>query len=78
LQRIGFTEVSGLSIVAQAAAFRDGSTAANSIMAMPGLLRYPHHVPKRAVRKSDNQFFEWINPVRLNAVKRRDLRRPGS
>jgi len=72
--RLGFTEVSGLSIDAQAPAFRDGSTVANSNMTMPGLLRYPHLVLKRAVQKSDNQFFEWINTVHLNAVERRDLR----
>ena len=72
--RIGFAEVSGLSIDAQAPAFRDGSALANSNVTMPGLLRYPHLVLKRAVQKSDNEFYAWINTVHNNAVERRDIR----
>ncbi|HEY8972859.1 MAG TPA: phage tail protein [Burkholderiaceae bacterium] len=71
--RIGFSEVGGLSIDAQAPAFRDGSSLANSNSTMPGLLRYPNLVLKRAVQKGDNEFYAWINTVHNSAVERRDI-----
>ena len=71
--RIGFTEVSGLGVDAQAPAFRDGAAHTNSDVAMPGLLRYPHLVLKRTVQKADNDFFAWINTIAGNTVERRDV-----
>ena len=71
--RIGFSEVSGLGIDAQAPAFRDGTTLANSNVTMPGILRYPHLVLKRTVQKSDNDFYAWINTIAVNTVERRDI-----
>jgi phage tail-like protein len=71
--RIGFSEVSGLAIDAQAPEFRDGSARQNSNVAMPGLLSYPHLVLRRTVQKADNEFYAWINSIELNAVDRRDI-----
>ncbi len=42
--RIGFSEVSGLTIAAQSPAFRDGTMVENSDVTMPGILRYPNLV----------------------------------
>jgi len=72
--RIGFSEVSGLSIDAHPPAFRDSASPVNSNVTMPGLLRYPNLVLKRAVQKSDNEFYAWISTVHNNAVERRDIR----
>jgi phage tail-like protein len=71
--RIGFSEVCGLTIDAQAPAFRDGATHENSNVTMPGILRYPHLVLKRTVQKSDNDFYAWINTIQLNTVDRREV-----
>ncbi len=40
---------------------------------MPGLKKYSNIILKRAVQKGDNDFFNWINTVRLNVVERRDI-----
>jgi len=71
--RIGFSEVSGLSIELEAPAFREGSSPQNSAITMPGQLRYPHLVLKRTVIKGDNDCFKWLNTVKLNQIERRDI-----
>ena len=71
--RIGFSEVGGLAIDAQAPSFRDGTTQENSNLTMPGILRYPHLVLKRTVQKADNDFYAWINTISGNTVERRDI-----
>ena len=71
--RLGFSEVSGLGIAAAAPAFRDGASPENSNVAMPGLLRFPPLVLRRTVQKSDNEFYDWISSIQLNAVDRRDM-----
>jgi phage tail-like protein len=71
--RIGFEEVSGLAIDAEVLTFRDGAERQNSNVAMPGLLSYPHLVLRRTMKKSDNEFYDWINTTELNSVERRDI-----
>lgn len=71
--RIGFSEVSGLTIQMDAPEFREGSSPENSKVTMPGMLHYPHLVLKRTVVKGDNDCFNWINTVRFNQIERRDI-----
>ena len=71
--RIDFCEVSGLSIELSAPAFRDGSSADNSKVTMPGQIQYPHLVLKRPVVKGDNEFFKWISSAKFNQIQRRDI-----
>ena len=71
--RIGFSEVSGLAIDAEARVFRDGASPQDSDVTMPGLLRYPRLVFKRTLQKSDNEFYAWMNSIHLDAVERRDI-----
>ena len=71
--RVGFSEVGGLAIEAEAPAFRDGASTGNRDVTMPGLLRFPRLVLKRSVRKSDNEFYGWISTIEFDAVERRDI-----
>lgn len=71
--RIGFAEVSGLSTEAQVIEYRDGSSPEYSTIKMPGLHKYSNITLKRGVVKSDNEFFNWLNTIKLNTVERRDL-----
>ena len=71
--RIGFSEVSGLAIDAEAPAFRDGASPENRNVAMPGILRFPHLVLRRTVQASDNDFYNWMTTIQLNTVERRDI-----
>ena len=40
---------------------------------MPGIPKYGNITLKRGIMKSDNDFFKWLNTIKLNKVDRRDL-----
>ncbi len=72
-QRVGFSEVSGLTQEVQAIEYRDGSFPEYSSIKMPGLRKYSNVTLKRGVIKKDNEFFEWLSTVKLNQIERRDV-----
>lgn len=71
--RIGFTEVSGLTQENQLIEYRDGSFPEYSSIKMPGLRKFNNITLKRGITKSDNEFFSWLSTVKMNTVERRDL-----
>lgn len=71
--RIGFTEVSGLDIEVQTISYREGADKEYEVRKMPGLKKYFNIVLKRGIVAGDNEFFEWLNSIRLNQVERRDI-----
>ncbi len=71
--RLGFSEVTGLTQENQPIEYRDGSFPEFSSIKMPGLRKFNNVTLKRGIVKSDNQFFRWLNTVKLNTVERRDL-----
>ena len=70
---VGFSEVSGLNIETQVIEYRDGSSKEYSMRKMPGIPKYGNITLKRGIMKSDNDFFKWLNTIKLNKVDRRDL-----
>lgn len=70
---ISFSEVSGLSFEFAVVEHRDGSSPVQSSTKMPGLKKYSNIILKRAIKKDDNDFFNWINTVQMNTVQRRDI-----
>lgn len=71
--RIGFTEVSGLTIELQTIDYREGSSLEYHVTKMPGIPQFSNIVLKRGVFRADNEFFQWLNTVRMNKIERRDL-----
>jgi phage tail-like protein len=71
--RIGFTEVSGLSVELQTIDYREGSAPEYQVTKMPGIPQYSNITLKRGMFRSDNEFFQWLNTVKLNEIERRDL-----
>lgn len=71
--RIGFTEVSGLTIELQSIDYREGSSLEYHVSKMPGIPQFSNIVLKRGVFRADNEFFQWLNTVRKNNIERRDL-----
>jgi phage tail-like protein len=71
--RIGFTEVSGLTVELQSIDYREGSSPEYHVMKMPGMPQYSNITLKRGMVKSDNEFFQWLNTVKLNNIDRRDI-----
>lgn len=71
--RIGFTEVTGLSVETEAIEYREGSSPVYSKLKMPGMQKYSNITLKRGVFLGDNEFFNWWNTVSLNTIDRRDI-----
>ncbi|MCP5010802.1 MAG: phage tail protein [Aestuariibacter sp.] len=71
--RIGFTEVTGLTIENEVIEYREGSSPEYNKIKMPGLHKYGNITLKRGIFASDNEYFEWLNTVKLNTIERRDL-----
>lgn len=71
--KIGFQEISGLNLEVNVVEYRDGASPEFHTRKMPGMLKYSNVVLKRGVTRGDNEFFHWINTIRLNTVERRDI-----
>ncbi len=71
--KIGFTEVSGLDIDIEPIEYRNGASPEFTPTKMPGLQKYSNITLKRGYFKNDNEFFQWMNTVRMNNIERRDI-----
>jgi phage tail-like protein len=71
--RIGFSEVTGLTQENQAIEYRDGAFNEYSSVKMPGLRKFSNVTLKRGIFKADNDFFKWLSTIKLNKVERRDV-----
>jgi len=71
--KIGFQEVSGLDIEIEPLEYREGSSLEFSKINMPGMVKYSDITLKRGVFKSDNEFYTWMNTIKMNKVERRDI-----
>ena len=71
--KLGFSEVTGLNVEVQPIEYRDGLSPEYSPMKMPGMKKYGNITLKRGVFKGDNEFYDWLNSVKLNKIERRDI-----
>lgn len=71
--RIGFTEVSGLSVEYNMVEYREGSSPDYNTTKMPGRVKNNNIVLKRGIIKGDNEFYQWMNTIKLNQIERRNL-----
>ncbi len=72
--RVGFSEVSGLSIKIDTIEYREGSSPVNSTLKFPGSVHYNNITLKRGILAGDNELFDWINSIRFSKAERRDVR----
>ncbi|MBE7169601.1 MAG: phage tail protein [Williamsia sp.] len=72
-KNVGFSEASGLTQEVQMIEYRDGNSPDYSTIKMPGLRKFNNITLKRGIAKGDNDFFKWLNTVKLNTIERRDL-----
>jgi phage tail-like protein len=70
---IKFSEVSGLDWEHEVIEYRDGASPEYSKLKMPGLQKYSNITLKRGVFAGDNEFFNWMNTVKMNTIERRDI-----
>lgn len=71
--KLGFSEVTGLNIEVQVIEYRDGLSPDYSTVKMPGMAKYGNITLKRGVVEGDNEFYDWLNEIKLNKIERRDI-----
>lgn len=71
--RIGFTEVSGLSVETQPIDYRDGLSKEYVMAKIPGMQSYSSLTFKRGIFKGDNELYDWWNSVSQNTIEKRDI-----
>jgi phage tail-like protein len=71
--RLAFSEVTGLNIEAQVIEYRDGLSPEFSTVKMPGLKKFGNITLKRGVFAGDNEYYQWLNTIKLNKPERRDI-----
>lgn len=71
--RIGFTEVTGLTLETEVIEYREGNSPEYNKIKMPGLRKFGNITMKRGTFAGDNDYFKWFNTVKLNTIERRDI-----
>src|SRR5215207_853928 len=71
--RVGFTEVTGLTVENEVIEYREGNSPDYSKIKMPGMQKFSNITLKRGTFKSDNEYYNWWNTVKLNTIERRDI-----
>ena len=67
---MSFQEVSGLDIQSEEIKYRAGDSKQFSVIKMPGLKKFGNVTMKKGVFKGDNKFWDWLNQIKLNTIKR--------
>lgn len=71
--KIGFSEVTGLTVETDVVEYRDGSSPEYHKIKMPGMQKFGNVTLKRGIFQGDNDFFKWWKTVALNTIERRDI-----
>ena len=71
--RLGFSEISGISMSTEIIEYREGAEKEDSYRKIPGLKRYGNIVLKRGITAGDNEFYAWFNTIAFGTVERRDI-----
>ncbi|MFT3681159.1 MAG: phage tail protein [Ferruginibacter sp.] len=71
--KIGFSEVTGLSVETEVAEYRSSDSPEFHKIKMPGMQKFGNITMKRGIFQGDNEFFKWWKTVALNTIERRDV-----
>lgn len=67
---LSFQEVSGLDVEAQPIEYRHGDSVVFSTLKMPGLKKFGNVTLKKGSMRSDTQFWDWFNQIKMNTIQR--------
>ncbi|OYQ36285.1 phage tail protein [Niveispirillum lacus] len=73
LKGIAFQEVSGMDAEVQIIEYRHSNSPLFSAIKMPGIAKYSNVTMKRGVFVNDNTFWNWMNEIKMNTIKRRTV-----
>ncbi|NSL86350.1 phage tail protein [Chitinophaga solisilvae] len=71
--KIGFTEITGLTMESDVIEYREGSSPEFHKVKMPGLQKLSNITLKRGTFQGDIGFHEWMETISMNTVSRRDV-----
>lgn len=71
LQKVAFQEVSGMDKEVQVIEYRHSNNKLFSTIKMPGIAKYGNITMKRGVFVNDNNFWKWMDEIKMNTIKRR-------
>ncbi len=71
--RIGFTEITGLSLETEVIEYREGNSPEYNKIKMPGLRKFGNITMKRGTFPGDNDYYKWFDTVKLNTIERRNI-----
>ncbi len=71
--RIGFQEVSGLTLETEPIEYREGSSKLAEPIKLPGLKKYGDITLKRGVIAGDNEIFDWFSKNTFGTTEQRDV-----
>ncbi|MDP2143465.1 MAG: phage tail protein [Gallionella sp.] len=67
---MSFQEVSGLDIQSEEIKYRHGDSPEFSVIKMPGMKKFGNITMKKGIFKGDNKFWDWLNQIKMNTIKR--------
>jgi len=73
LKGVAFQEVSGMDKEVQIIEYRHSNSALFSTIKMPGIAKYGNITMKRGVFVNDNNFWKWMDEIKMNVIKRRTV-----
>jgi phage tail-like protein len=71
--RIGFTEVTGLTLETEVIEYREGNSPEYNKIKMPGMRKFGNITMKRGTFAGDNDYYKWFDTVKLNTIERRNI-----
>jgi len=72
-EKMSFQEVSGLDIQSEEIKYRVGDDKTFTVTKMPGLKKFGNVTMKKGIYKGDNKFWNWMNEIKMNTVKRKPI-----
>lgn len=73
LKSVAFQEVSGMDKEVQVIEYRHSNSTLFSPIKMPGIAKYGNVTMKRGVFVNDNNFWKWMDEIKMNTIKRRTV-----
>ena len=70
---MSFQEVSGLQVEMEELKYRAGDSKSFGVMKMPGMMKVGNVTMKKGVYKGDNKFWDWLNEIKMNTIKRKPV-----
>ncbi len=70
---MSFQEVSGLDVQSEEIKYRKGDSPVFSPVKLPGLKKYGNVTLKKGIFKSDKQFWDFFNQIKMNTITRKSI-----